>query len=163
MARLVRWDPFREFRSMRELTDRMLDRYFEAPFSDWETSSWGLALDVAEDEDEFVVKASVPGIKPEDLDITVTKNTLTIKGEVRQEEEKEEERYHLRERRYGRFARSITLPTSVNADEIEADYEKGVLTLHLPKTEEVKPKRIEVKSGEKLLEGQFEGNGREKK
>jgi HSP20 family protein len=105
----------------------------------------------------------VPGIKPEDLDITVTKNTLTIKGEVRQEEEKEEERYHLRERRYGRFARSITLPTSVDADEIEANYENGVLTLRLPKTEEVKPKRIEVKSGEKLLEGQFEGNGREKK
>jgi len=163
MARLVRWDPFREFRTMRELTDRMLDRYFEEPLGDWQTSSWGLALDVAEDEDEFVVKASVPGIKPEDLDITVTKNTLTIKGEVRQEEEKEEERYHLRERRYGRFARSITLPTSVNADEIEADYEKGVLTLHLPKTEEMKPKRIEVKSSEKLLEGQFEGNGREKK
>jgi HSP20 family protein len=148
-------------RTMRELTDRMLDRFFEEPISDWQTSSWGLALDVAEDEDEFIVKASVPGINPDDLDITVTKNTLTIQGEVKQEEEREEERYHLRERRYGRFARSITLPTSVDADEIEANYDNGVLTLHLPKTEEMKPKRIEVKSGEKLLEGQFEGNGKE--
>lgn len=160
MARLVRWDPYREMRTMRELTDRMMDRFFEGTVGDWQTSNWGLALDVAEDEDEFVVKASVPGINPDDLDITVTKNTLMIKGEVKQEEEKEEERYHLRERRFGRFARSITLPTSVDADEIEANYENGVLILHLPKTEEMKPKRISVKSGEKLLEGQFEGNGK---
>ncbi len=104
----------------------------------------------------------MPGIDPDDLDITVTKNTLVIKGEMRKEEETEEERYHLRERRYGRFARSITLPTSVDADHIEANYENGVLILYLPKTEEMKPKRIEVHSGEKMLEGAFEGNGREK-
>lgn len=162
MARLTRWDPFREMMTMRDITDRMLDKFFDEPVSEYRSPNWGLALDVAENEDEFIVKASVPGINPDDLDITVTKNTLTIKGEMRHEEETEEERYHLRERRYGRFARSITLPTSVDSDRIEANYENGVLSLHLPKTEEMKPKRIEVRSGEKMLEGAFEGNGRNK-
>lgn len=162
MARLTRWDPFREMMTMRDITDRMLDKFFDEPVSEYRSANWGLALDVAENEDEFIVKASVPGINPDDLDITVTKNTLTIKGEMRHEEETEEERYHLRERRYGRFARSITLPTSVDSDRIEANYENGVLSLHLPKTEEMKPKRIEVRSGEKMLEGAFEGNGRNK-
>lgn len=162
MARLTRWDPFREMMTMRDITDRMLDKFFDEPVSEYRSPNWGLALDVAENEDEFIVKASVPGINPDDLDITVTKNTLTIKGEMRHEEETEEERYHLRERRYGRFARSITLPTSVDSDRIEANYVNGVLSLHLPKTEEMKPKRIEVRSGEKMLEGAFEGNGRNK-
>lgn len=162
MARLTRWDPFREMMTMRDITDRMLDKFFDEPVSEYRSANWGLALDVAENEDEFIVKASVPGINPDDLDITVTKNTLTIKGEMRHEEETEEERYHLRERRYGRFARSITLPTSVDSDRIEANYVNGVLSLHLPKTEEMKPKRIEVRSGEKMLEGAFEGNGRNK-
>ena len=162
MARLTRWDPFREMMTMRDITDRMFDKFFDEPVSEYRSTNWGLALDVAESDDEFIVKASIPGIKPDDLDITVTKNTLTIKGEMRKEEETEDERYHLRERRYGHFARSITLPTSVDADRIEANYESGVLVLHLPKTEEMKPKRIEVRSEEKMLEGAFEGNGRNK-
>lgn len=157
MTRLIRWDPYREM-------SNMLDRFFEEPISEWRTTDFNLnlPLDVAESEDEFIVKASVPGIDPDDIDITVTKNTLTIKGEMKKEEETEEERYHLRERRYGRFTRSITLPTSVNTDMIDANYENGVLVLHLPKTEEMKPKRIEVRSGEKMLEGHFEGNGHSK-
>jgi HSP20 family protein len=162
MANLIRWDPFREMMSMRSSMDRLLDRFFEEPFGEWQTSDWGLPLDLTEDEDEFVVKASVPGIDPDDLDITLSENTLTIKGEIRKEEEKEEERYHLRERRYGRFTRSISLPASVKSDQIEAEYNKGVLTLHLPKTEEVKPKRIPVRSGGKVLEGHFEGDGKKK-
>jgi HSP20 family protein len=138
--------------TMREMIDQMFDRSVTAP-SSWQRD-WDLALDVKENQDEFIVLASVPGIKPEDLDITYENRTLTIKGEVQEESESESEgRYHLRERRFGSFARSITLPSSVNPDKIQAGYEAGVLTLHLPKVEEAKPKRISVHSADKVLEG----------
>jgi len=108
----------------------------------------GLALDIAESENEYVVKASLPGINLNDLELTYANNTLTIKGEIREEQELEEARYHLRERSYGCFARSITLPAGVESDKIDANYEAGVLTLHLPKAEEIKPKRIAIKAGD---------------
>jgi len=137
-----------------------MDRLFDDTFfggANWELQpfSGDLALDVSEMEDEFLVKASVPGMNPDDLEISFSGRTLTIKGETKSEEEKEGQRYHLRERRYGSFARSITLPAPINADSIEARYDAGVLTLHLPKTEEVKPKRIAIQaaSGSKMLEG----------
>jgi HSP20 family protein len=150
MANLTRWDPFREMLAMRDLMDRVFDRSLTAPsFVD----EWGLALDVIENSDEYVVKASVPGINPDDIDITYDNRTLTIKGEIREETDQEEGHYHLRERRYGSFARSLTLPTSIDADKINANYEAGVLSLHLPKVEEAKPKRIAVQSAEKVLQG----------
>jgi HSP20 family protein len=105
-----------------------------------------LAVDVYETDEDVVVKASVPGVDPEDLDISITGDTLTIKGETRAEEEVEEENYVYRERRYGAFSRSMTIPTSVRADEADAEFDDGVLTLRLPKTEEVKPKTIKVKT-----------------
>jgi HSP20 family protein len=112
-------------------------------------------LDVAETEEEYLVKASVPGINPDDLDITFTDKILTIKGEYKEEEEKEDVHYHLRERRFGSFSRRLRLPNTIKSDAIEAKYEDGVLVLHLPKTEEVKPKRITVQNGETpVLEGQ---------
>jgi len=147
---------------MRRAMDRLFDDALSTPSGDWEPASWNLALDVLEDENEFQVKASVPGIKPEDLDITYNNNTLTIKGEVKQEYESEEGKYHLRERRFGSFARSLTLPSNVNADQIGADYEDGVLTLHLPKSEEAKPKRIEVHGGQKMIDAKV-SNGKNKK
>jgi HSP20 family protein len=123
--------------------------------SNWQPTSWDLALDVAETEDDFLVKASLPGINPDDLEITYNNNLLTIKGEVKEEKDIEEQRYHLRERRYGSFSRSLTLPSTVKADAIEASYEGGVLTLHLPKAEEAKPKRIPVHSVQapQMIEG----------
>jgi HSP20 family protein len=153
MSNLVRWDPFREMMALRKGMDRLFDEMLESP--QWPTEGMGehrLALDVTEKEDRFVVKASLPGINPDDLEINLTDNILTIKGEVRQEEEKEGEKYHLRERRYGRFVRSLTLPVSVNDRQCEATYENGVLTLELPKSEEAKPKRISIKPG-KSIEG----------
>jgi HSP20 family protein len=116
------------------------------------TPDWGLALDVMEDEDAYVVKASVPGVKPEDIDITFDKGMLTIKGELKSEEEITKGQYHLRERRFGRFARSLTLPTGVKAESIEAKVDDGVLTLRLPKAEEVKPKRIAVGGTNKSID-----------
>ena len=154
MSNLTRWDPFREMMTLRSMMDRMFDETFFGPRSDWsEQVNWGLALDVAETGDGFVVKASLPGINPDDLEITYNNNILTIKGQVEEEKDSEERRYHLRERRYGSFSRSITLPSSVKADAIEANYDAGVLTLTLPKMEETKPKRIAVQAAPKMIEG----------
>lgn len=105
-----------------------------------------LAVDVYETPEDVVVKATVPGIKPEEINISVTGDVLTIKGETKQEEKVEKANYIRQERRYGAFARSISLPTSVNAEKAEAVFENGVLTLKLPKVEEVKPKVISVKA-----------------
>jgi HSP20 family protein len=143
---LTRYDPFREMLAIRSTMDRLLDSAI-TDTSALQPATLGLALDVAESENEYVVKASLPGINPDDLEITYTNNTLTIKGEVREEQELEQARYHLRERRYGAFARSITLPAGVDSDKIEANYEAGVLKLRLPKAEEIKPKKIAIKAG----------------
>jgi HSP20 family protein len=155
---LSRWDPYREMSNFRRLVNRMM----EAPDyqeGDWtESMAWDLPLDVTEDQDEFLVKASLPGVNPNDLDITYNNNTLTIRGEMNKEEEQKEKRYLMRERHYGTFVRSISLPSSVNSGAIEAEYNDGILTLHLPKTEEVKPKRIAIRGGNKMIEGSTKTN-----
>jgi len=142
---------------MRDTTDLFneFDRFFETPLyrgrmglplrTDDVVGSWSLALDVAEKDDNFLVKASLPGIDPEDLNVTLEDNVLTVQGEVKKDETIEEESYHIRERRFGSFSRSLRFPVPVNAAKIEAEYENGVLTLTVPKAEEVKPKRIEIK------------------
>jgi len=148
---LTRWDPFRDMLSMRQAMDRLFDRALEPSWS--ESAVWNLALDVVENKDEFLVKASLPGINPDDLEITFTDNVLTIKGETKEDKDIQEEQYHLRERRQGIFSRSISLPNRVKADAIEASYDAGVLTLKLPKVEEVKPKRIAINiGGPKMIE-----------
>lgn len=148
MTQLTRWEPFRDLVSLREAMDRLFEesvvRPGDAALAPRATGT--LAVDVYETDDDVVVKASVPGVEPEDLDISITGDTLTIKGETRAEEDVEEENYVYRERRYGVFSRSMTIPTSVEADEADAEFEDGVLTLRLPKAEEVKPKTIEIKA-----------------
>jgi HSP20 family protein len=141
----------------RNAMDRMFDRAMTAPDAWMETESWNLALDFAETDNEFLVKASLPGIKLEDLEISYNANVLTIKGETKEEKDVDEKRYHLRERRYGSFSRSISLPATVKQEAIEATYDAGVLTLHLPKAEEAKPKRIQIKNGgiPKMIEGKI--------
>lgn len=147
MTTLTRWEPFRELATMRD----MMDRFFDEPFmrlpTVWEreNGTLSLALDVMENPENYVVKASVPGVKPEEIEITIDNNMLTIKGETKEDTERNEGDYHLRERRYGSFYRSVALPANVKADQIEAVNENGVLTLTLPKAEEAKPKKIEVK------------------
>jgi HSP20 family protein len=151
MADLIRWDPYRDLLTMRELMDHVFDRSLPNVTSGaWDMN---LALDVIENSDEFVVKASIPGINPDDLEITYNDRTLTVKGELKEDKEISEEHYHLRERRFGTFSRSINLPTNIDADHIAANYEAGVLELHLPKTEEAKPRRIQVKGSDKVLAG----------
>jgi HSP20 family protein len=150
---LTRWDPFQEMLNLRRTVDRLFDN--AGTDHEWaQPGMWGLAVDVVENKDDFVVKASVPGINPDDLDISYSDDTLTIKGEIKSDNEVKENQYHLRERRYGSFARSITLPIKIKGDAIEASYQNGVLTMRLPKADEVKPKRIAIKVGDqKMIEG----------
>ena len=157
MANIIRRDPIREMLSWNRNMERMLNNlYGEGEMGYSEPLNLRMPLDVVENDDEFIVKADVAGINPEDIDITFTDNNLSIKGELSDErEESEEGRYHLRERCHGTFSRTISIPGSVDVNEIAAETENGILKIHLPKKEEVKPRRIEIKGGAKkdVIEG----------
>jgi HSP20 family protein len=147
MTTLIRWDPWREMAAWRRGFERLLDEPFESRFlRPWPMDQFEPAVDVAEDENGYIVKASMPGVKPEDVEVTLQNNVLTIKGEAKEEKEVKEENYHVRERRYGSFVRSLTMPASVKAEQIEAKHENGVLTVRLPKTEADMPKKIAIKA-----------------
>jgi len=145
---LMRFDPEREILSLRDAMNRLMEESFVLPSMIGEMRgsgrSWGLAVDMFEAEDALVVKASVPGIKPENLDVTVQGDTLTIKGEMQEERQSEQGRYHVRERRQGSFSRALTLPFPIQHDRVEATFDNGVLTLTLPKAEAIKPRNIKV-------------------
>jgi len=148
MSNIVRWEPFRELVSLREAMDRLFEESFVRP-GGGRLAPAGMevpAVDMYQTDDAVVVKSAIPGIKPEDIDISITGDTLTIKGETRVEEEVNEENYIRRERRYGSFCRSLALPLPVVTEKAEAEFENGVLTLTLPKAEEVKPKAIKIKA-----------------
>lgn len=150
--------PFREMEELSNLMDRLWGSNMGSPVHRESPNSWNMPLDVFETGEAFVIEASLPGVKPEDIDISFSDNTLTIQCEVKPTELKEGEQYHLRERRFGKFSRSLTIPTRVNPDLIEAIYAAGVLSLQLPKAEEVKPKRITVQQAKKgkMIDGKFE-------
>ena len=142
---IERWDPFREAVSLSDAMNLLFRESFVRPSAGAvPNGTFPLPLDVVEDENEFVVKAALPGIKPDDVQITVHGDTLTIQGESKFEDEKKGERWHLRERRFGSFQRSISLPTAVNSELAQADFEHGVLTLTLPKSEGAKPRQIKI-------------------
>jgi len=145
MASLVRIDPFRDLMTFRSAMDRLFDETFAQP--DAVISSLAApAIDLYQTGEEIVVKASLPGVDPKEIHISVTGDVLTLRGEVREERDVEGTQYHVKERRFGGFTRSIALPTAVVADKADAQFEHGVLTLKLPKAEEVKPKTITVRA-----------------
>jgi HSP20 family protein len=110
-------------------------------------STWSSpAIDMYQTDDEVFVKAALPGFKPDEVQINVTGDILTIKGEVKHEEEKKDKSWHIREQRWGSFERSVRLPTGVISDKAKADFDNGILTITLPKSEEVRPKTITVKA-----------------
>ena len=148
MADIMRWDPFREVVDLRDTMDRLFERGFSQPWRliTWENGEAHFPLDLYETDEEVVVKASLPGVKPEEVEISVTGDTLTIKGETKEEHEEKKPNYYRHERRYGSFQRALTLPVRVEADKANAVFEHGVLTLHLPKAADVRPKTIEVKA-----------------
>ena len=148
MANLVRWDSARDMMSLRDAMDRLFEESFLRPgfFGATDSASNMLPVDMYETDNQLVVKAAVPGMKPEDIDVTITGDLLTIKGEFRSENEQKDEKrnYHRQERRYGSFTRQVSLPVAVKTEACQASFENGVLTLELPKAESAKPKTVRI-------------------
>ena len=151
MSNLIRWEPAREMMTLREAMDRLFDDAFTRPLS--LRDGWSVpAIDMYQTDDEVVVKAALPGVKADEVQINITGEVLTLKGETKHEEEKtsspqgKEKAWHIHEQRYGSFERSIVLPTEVVADKAKAEFENGILTITLPKADEVKPRTITVKA-----------------
>ncbi len=145
MTELVRWqDPFRDLVSLRDAMDRLFEESFVRPFGWVAPAESGLALDMYETDEDLVVKAALPGVSPENVDVTIEGDRLRIEGEVKADEEMDKGKIHVRERRYGKFSRAILLPTEVQTDKAKAEFKDGILTLTLPKAEEMKPKRIKI-------------------
>jgi HSP20 family protein len=136
---IIRWDPFREMTQVQNQFNRLVDQVWSG-----RQESWMPAVDVFDRKDAVVLKAELAGMDPGDIQIEVDDNVLTLKGERTFEDKVEDERYYRVERRYGSFQRSLALPQGCKADEITATYEDGILTVTVPKADEVKPKRIEV-------------------
>jgi len=142
---IERWDPFREMVSLRDAVSSLLQDSLVPPNARSERgAAFTLPLDVTEAENDFVVTASLPGIKPEDVQTTVLGDTLTIRGESKAVGEQKGHNWLVRERRSGSFQRSVSLGTPINADKATAQFEHGVLTLTLPKSEQARPKQIKL-------------------
>jgi HSP20 family protein len=155
---MTRWDPFRDMMSLREAMQNLFEESFVAPRSAQGGTVGNIALDVRENADAFVVTATMPGVKPEDVDISVLGDTVRIQAETKEERDEtdgqndQKGRWIVRERRYGAIQRVFTLPSGVKADQAQASFEHGVLTLTLPKVEDAKPRSIKVRTA-----GQIDG------
>ena len=148
MSTLIRWEPTRELTTLRDRMDRLFSDAMGRGWGGEEgltTGVWMPAVDVFETNDSIVLKADLPDVNKDEVDISVQNNTLTIRGERKREKEIKEKDFYRMERSYGSFARSFSLPPTVDAEKIEAAFTNGVLTLTLPKREESKPKQIKVK------------------
>jgi HSP20 family protein len=145
MSNLTRWEPVREMMTLREAMDRLFDDAFTRPISQ-SGGSVVPAIDLYQNDDDVVVKAALPGLKAEDVQISITADVLTLRGEFKKETEQKEATYHIREQRFGSFERAVMLPTDVQSDKSKAEFENGVLTVTLPKAETVKPKTINIKA-----------------
>lgn len=160
MANITRFDPFSEMVTLRQAMDRLFEDSFVSPLTlrPFNGEAPGPALDVHETADELVVTAALPGLQAEDVDITITGQTLSIRGEFKADEKIDRDQYLYRERRYGTFHRQLQLPVRVQGDATTATFEDGVLTLHIPKAEEVKPRQIQVKPTPKQVESSTDGS-----
>lgn len=149
MKSLVRWQPFQELPSLQRQMNRLFESFggktsltpFEEDLSAWE---FGPPVDIIEDEQKLTFKVEVPGIEEKDIKVEVENNVLTVRGERKMEKDIKEENFRRMERHYGAFTRSFTLPSSVDAEKIEANYTDGVLAIQMPKRAEAKPKQIKV-------------------
>ena len=156
MNMITRWDPFREFVTLQDRMNRLF-RDPRGPVGQDEsltTTAFAPPVDVYEDEHNVTLKIEVPGIDEKDIDVRIENNTLTVHGERKFEKDEKEENYRRVERQYGSFTRTFSLPSTVNHDNVQADYDKGVLKIKLAKKAEAKPKQIKVNvGGQKTLEG----------
>ena len=144
---LVRWNPIRDF----SVLQSQMNRLFEDAMGTWlgesngrGNTNWVPLADIYENDNDLIVRAELPGVDPEMVDLRVENNVLTIRGERPFEQKVEQENYHRLERSYGTFSRSFTLPATIDADKIRAEYRDGILNLTLPKSEKAKPKRIQI-------------------
>jgi HSP20 family protein len=160
---VTRWDPFQDLLSIQDEMNQLFGRVFgqQPGLGRGGQRLWAPALDIAERPDAYLVTVEVPGAKPEDLDITLEGGVLTVQGERRFQDESTDQQWHRVERRYGAFRRSITLPSQVKADAIEASFQDGLLQVLVPKAETAMPKRIEVRGvgGPKQVEGRSTPTG----
>ena len=144
MTVLTRFEPFRAMSTLQDQINRVFNETFERRGDESNLTTWAPAVDIFETQNELVVKADLPDLDPKDLDIRVENNILTIRGERKFERNVSEDNYLRVERAYGTFSRSFSLSNTVNTESIKAEYNNGVLTLHVPKREEAKPKQIKV-------------------
>ena len=144
---LRRWDPFGELMNLRRSMDRLLEEGFPrlGARRDGFTEKGNLALDMYQTKDSVVIRTALPGIKPEEVSITISGDTLTIKGEVKVEQEVKEEDYLVKERHYGAYHRTVRLPSNLNVDGADASFENGIVTLTIPKKEETQEREVKVK------------------
>ena len=144
---LVPWKPFgKEFGALRREMDDLWNRFIgETSPAKRVSGAWCPSVDLSETKDGFILKAELPGLDAKDIDVSLSGNILTIKGERKKEEEKKDEHHHYVERSYGSFQRSFQLPVEVNGDKIEATFDKGILKVTLPKVQEARKKEIEIK------------------
>jgi HSP20 family protein len=143
----MRWKPTRDMLSIRDDMNRLFDNFLSGLPDRTKgllEGEWAPTIDIAETDDEIVVTAELPGVTQDNVDITITEDVLTLKGEKREEKEVKEKNYHRVERSYGSFQRSVTLPAGVLADQAKASYKDGVLHINISKSEEAKPKQIKI-------------------
>jgi HSP20 family protein len=144
MSNLTRWEPVREMMTLREAMDRLFDDAFTRPFGS-PTNGNTPAIDLYQTNDSVVVKAALPGFTADEVQLSVTGDVLTLKGEFHQNNDVKEATYHLREQHYGSFERSVMLPTEVDSEKAKAEFENGVLTVTIPKSAQARPKTITIK------------------
>ena len=149
---VTRWDPFRELATLQNRVNTLFQDYNRGQDELTTTSSFVPAVDVYEDEHKVTLKLEIPGINQEDVDIRLENNTLTVRGERKFEKEEKEENFHRIERSYGRFTRSFTLPSSVDPENVNAEFENGVLKVAIPKREEWKSRQIKIGAGKTLTQ-----------
>jgi len=153
---LVRWDPIRELDSLQGDMNRLFDRFFEGRAANGTGRRWIPAMDLVETDDHLLLRGDLPGMTEDDIEIEVKDSVLTVSGERKAENEERGEGYHRVERAFGSFSRSLTLPQGVDADKVEANFDKGVLEVRIPKPAEAKPTRVQIGKGT------VEGSGKEK-
>jgi HSP20 family protein len=140
-----RWDPFRDLMSIQNELNRLFGRTYAGSEAGSGSGAWVPPMDIYETKDRYVVNVELPGVAPDAVDISVDDSTLTVKGERGFYEEVPEEAFHRVERRFGPFARSLTLPPTADSDRVQASFDQGVLRIEIPKAEATKPKKIEIK------------------
>ena len=145
---IVRWEPLRELSSLQTEMNRLFNTVFDTPVANTGNRRWVPAMDLVETNEDFVLRADLPGMTQEDVKIELEDNTLTVSGERKAEHEAREEGFYRLERAFGAFSRSLTLPKGINPESVNASFANGVLEVHIPKPEAVKPRRIEIAVGD---------------